>query len=172
MSTKLEFKWKPGTLKSLYVRKVQNGFAVQVVGGDAPADYVFASWTDALQLMSACFCWDMVPGREEVVAERVAQKFPASFLRFEARGAEVRAVFVDSGAQWSRNARELAERIQWLKIYENLTAEELGKWHAVLAELKDFADQMHATAASVVRTIRLRAESFARSATPLGAASS
>lgn len=165
MSTKIEFKWEPGELESVTARKVENGFVVRVVALGNYCDYALADYPDTLQLMNECFCWDIAPGREEVVAEPVAQKFPASFLRFDMVDPELRAVFVESGVQWSPNAKQLDEHIEWLRVYGKFASEELAKWHAVLAELR-------ATAASVARTTRLRAESLARSATPLGVASS
>lgn len=148
MSTKIKFKWKPGQLESVLVRKVENGFAVRVGVWGNCYDYAFRDFPDALQLLSECLCWDVAPEKasvaEAAAAEPAPQGFPATFQRFNVEGAEVRAVFVESGIELSRNDAEMERRIHSLKHAVGLTGGELAQWDAVLAELR-------ATAASVAK---------------------
>lgn len=134
MSTQIEFKWKPGELKTLYVGKVKNGFMVSVLAGDAAEDYVFASWADALQLMSECFCWDVAPTAEP--APDVPTTFPSTFLRFDVEHWGVRAVFREMCTEVGYDEKHLAGRINALTQTVSLAADELAEWHAVLAELR------------------------------------
>ena len=143
MSTKIEFRWKPGTLESVQVRKVMNGFTVRVMAHDVPGaclDYVFARFPDVLELLSECFCWDIAPEEEDAaepapVATPASAAYPSRFLRFEVNGADVQAVFRELRIEQSYSPSQLAARIDTLKLCSP-TAKELAKWEAVLTDVR------------------------------------
>lgn len=156
MSTieRLSLMWNLKDSCLVQIDKVENGYLVAANNGAEKKLYVLQQPDDADGAIVADLYLRLASEtKEEIVAKPVPpvdpppRKFPATFQRFDVSGGEVWAVFVESGLQWSRNAKELDERIEWLRVCKKLTAEELAPWHAVLAELQ-------ATTASVAKAAK------------------
>lgn len=145
MSTQIEFKWKPGELESLFVRKVQNGWTIRVLANEDCYDYVFALRSGVSLHVDECLAWDNAPTEEATaepapVAAAASPAYPSKFVRFEVAAGEVRAVFCELKTEQSYSLSQLAVRIDRLKL-SYPAADELAKWETVLAQLRTASDE-------------------------------